>query len=626
MADTQLTQRVKEANDIVDVVGEYLTLTKKGRTYKGLCPFHDDHRPSMDVDPTRQYFRCWSCGKHGDVFAFVMEKERCDFRAALELLAQRAHIDLEPGRKTTGPSKTDLYKLAAWAEDCFHRQLFTPEGAPARAYLAERGLTGETLQSYRLGYAPDQWEWLTQKARLAKVNLSLAETLGLLGRRESDGSFYDRFRDRIIFPIRDGRGRTVAFGGRVLPGTATAERGPKYYNSAESALFKKSQHFYGIDKARSAAEKAGYLAVVEGYTDVLMAHQCGVLPVVATLGTALNEHHLAQLRRFVSRVVLVYDADAGGRAGVDRALALFLQNEIDLAIAILPEGQDPCDFLRQSGSDAFQERLNQAVNALDFKIDHLLADAQLGSVEGQRQAMDEILGVLALLPRQAGTALEIKKQLALTRLAQRFHMEENLLWQRLDELRQRTPAARSVQRPRAEEKTSVRPVPMAGGEPAVEPRQATGETALPRANPIPARETRPAELIERQLVSVLVSAPGLVATARAHIDLEEIDHSAIRQVIELLYGLQERGQTVTAEQVRLALADRSALAMAVERAHADGVAHGHQAAWLDDLIARFADRRRQRVRQQLRARLRGLAPDTPEAAALLKELLATTES
>lgn len=600
MADTQISQRVKEANDIVDVIGEYLTLSKRGRTFKGLCPFHDDHHPSMDVDPAKQYFRCWACGKHGDVFTFVMEKERCDFRAALELLAQRAHIELHPTEgKPRGASKAELFKVMAWAEECFHRQLFAPSSQAAREYLDKRGLSGETLQQYRLGYAPDQWEWLSLRAKAAKVNLSLAETLGLVGRREGDGSFYDRFRDRIIFPIRDGRGRTVAFGGRVIPGTATAEKGPKYYNSAESPLFTKSQHFYGIERARPVAEKVGYLAVVEGYTDVLMAHQCGVLPVVATLGTALNEQHLAQLRRFVPKVVLVYDADAGGRAGVDRALSLFLQHEIDLALAFLPEGQDPCDFLSAHGGDAFRAKLAAAQDALELKISQVLTGDALATVEGKRQALEQVLGVLAQVPEQSSAALELKKQLAITKLAQRFHVQDELLWQRLREKRGKPAAARKPVERKVEAKAAA--------------LSAAGKND--QAGPRPA-----ADPLERQLVAVLLSAPELIEQAQQHVGPADLENAGVRQVVELLYRLQDEGQPVTMDRVRMKLAESPALAQAAERACADGQAHGEQAAWLADLLARFVDRQRSRLRRELRARLRSLPPDAPEAAALLEEL------
>jgi DNA primase len=475
----EVTQRVKEANDIVEVIGEYLSLHKKGRTFKGLCPFHDDHNPSLDVDPGRQAFKCWACGKGGDVFTFVMEKDRLDFREALEHLARRAHIELKPGSRAAQESKTRLFEIMAWAAEQYHRNLLGPAGNAARAYLAERKLTDETIQTYQLGYAPPGWDWLAAQAEKAKIKPGALERLGLCAPRPSDRSLYDLFRDRIIFPIRDGRGRIVAFGGRILPGASAPSDAPKYYNSRESPLFVKSQHFYGIDRARPAAEKEGFLAIVEGYTDVLMAHQSGVLPVAATLGTALNGQHLANLGKFVRRVVLVYDADAGGRSGIDRALQLFIQNEIDLAIAALPEGQDPCDYLQTEGPEAFRARLTEAQDTLEFALERATTPQRMNSVAGKQEALDEVLRLMALIPPLARSSLEMKKQLALSRMAQQFGLEERVLWQRLEEMR--PGGARRVE--------TIRPASTAAGARA-------DASAAPRVEPL-----------ERELLGILLVEP-----------------------------------------------------------------------------------------------------------------------
>src|SRR5439155_5750404 len=219
-----------------------------------------------------------------------------------------------------------------------------------------------------LGYAPATGDWLAQRAVPAGLSMDLLEKLGLVARRQEGNGYYDRFRDRIIFPIRNTRGQVVGFGGRILPSSSFADRAPKYYNSSDTPLFAKSEQLYGLDQARSAATEAGYLAVVEGYTDVLMAHQLGVCQVVATMGTALNGRHVQQLRRFVSRVVLVFDADAGGSTGVDRALQIFVSHNLDLAIATLPEGLDPCDLVVTQGPVPFRAALANAVDALEFKL------------------------------------------------------------------------------------------------------------------------------------------------------------------------------------------------------------------------------------------------------------------
>jgi DNA primase len=331
LADDRVKQ-VKEANDIVDVVGGYIALRPAGTTFKGLCPFHDDSRPSFDVDPRRQRYRCWSCGKYGDVISFVQEHERISFPEALEVLARRAGITLERnGDPAREASKARLLDVARWAAQQYHECLLdSPLAEEARRYLGGRGLKGETVRRYGLGFAPRAGDWLVQRAEAAGVALELLEKVGLIAPRQQKAGWYDRFRDRVLFPIRDVRGQAVAFGGRILPHSPLASRGPKYYNSTETPLFSKSDHLYGLDQARHAAAKAGYLAVVEGYTDVLMAHQVGVGQVVATMGTALNGRHVHTLRRFAPRVVLVFDADAGGDTGVDRALEIFAGHDVDL--------------------------------------------------------------------------------------------------------------------------------------------------------------------------------------------------------------------------------------------------------------------------------------------------------
>ncbi len=256
-----------------------------------------------------------------------------------------------------------------WAAEQFQACLLeAPEAEAARVYLGERKLTGETVRKFGLGFAPGNGNWLVKQAALARMSADLLEMVGLIAKRTEDQSTYDRFRDRVMFPIRDVQGRTVGFGGRILPSSPFADRAPKYYNSSETPLFSKSEQLYGIDHARQAATKSGYLAIVEGYTDVLMAHQCGIAHVVATMGTALNARHVGQLRRLAQRVVLVFDADAGGDTGVDRAIEVFVSNDIDLRIAGLPAGLDPCDLLSAQGPEPFRQALEQAVEVLEFKL------------------------------------------------------------------------------------------------------------------------------------------------------------------------------------------------------------------------------------------------------------------
>lgn len=399
--------------------------------------------------------------------------------------------------------------------------------------------------------------------------------VGLCLKSEKSDKPYDAFRDRVIFPIRDVRGQTIAFGGRILPGSPQAERSPKYYNSAESPLFTKSKNLYGLDQARLAAEKAGYLAVVEGYTDVLMAHQMGVLPVVATLGTALNSQHIDLLRKYARRVVLVYDADAGGQGGVDRALALFVSHEIDLAIATLPEGMDPCDFLLEQGADAFRTVLAGAKEALEFKLEQVCTPERARTIEGGRQAVEEVLKVLALAPENPGQAQLVKRDLIVTRLVQRFGIPEQTIRSRLRELQQEQ-AARKANAP--EKKTA----------PAAQ---------APTKKPDPA---------EKDLVLVLLAEPSLIGVAKARLPVEEITHPGIRRVVQELYALHNSGQPVQLEQVRARLEDRPSLAASLGRLHEEGAQRSQSTQpdlWLEQLLVSLAERRFKPQMQQLKDQL-----------------------
>ena len=585
-----LTKRVKEANDIVDVVGTYVALHPAGKKFKGLCPFHDDHRPSFDVDPQFQNYRCWSCGKNGDVFTFIMDHERVSFPEAQELLARRAGITLEKmADSPQNRSRAVMLDLVKWAEGEYQVCLRgSPLAEAARKYLAERRLDGETIGRFGLGYAPDSWDWLTMRAAQAGHSAELLEKVGLLARRQEGNGYYDRFRDRVIFPIRDARGQTVGFGGRILPSSPLSAKWPKYINSSETPLFTKSEQLYGLDHARQAGMTAGYLAVVEGYTDVLMAHQMGVGQVVATLGTALNVRHVRHLRRFVPKVVLVFDADAGGSTGVDRALEIFVSQNVDLAIAALPEGKDPCDFLVEQGAEPFRQALTNAVDALDFKLNQLLTADGSTSIEGRRKAVEAVLSVIALAPEITGEAGELKRQLVVNRVGQRLGLQEKTVWARLHQLQstQRRPETATKKQGNAENGDDVRKAP--------------------------------APALERQLLEVLLAQPRLVATAAAEVRPEEVTHLGLRQLLEGLYEMHRSGEEPELDLLRARIDNTRLLEKAWELQER-GRHHANPDAWLRDLLAEFRRRRAEPGRQEVHNQLHA-ANDHTEAVELLRRL------
>jgi DNA primase len=347
-------EQVRQAIDIVDLVGSYLELRRQGRNYVGRCPWHDDNKPSLNVNPDRQTWKCWVCNIGGDVFSFVMQKERVEFKEALKMLAERAGIQLvqstqriEPG---SADDKTTLYACCQWAAKAYQECLLNSEtAAPARKYLAERAITAESIDQFGLGFVPDGWSWLMDRAKTTPYTTAVLEACGLLTRNET-GRVYDRFRGRIIFPIRDLQGRTISFGGRVVPGLSDSQPG-KYINGSETRLFSKSDNLYALELARDTIQKSKSITVVEGYTDVILCHQYGVTDVVAALGTALNERHIKLIRRFAETVNLLLDGDAAGQRRTNEVLELFVAANVDLRIATLPDELDPAEFLEQRGGE-----------------------------------------------------------------------------------------------------------------------------------------------------------------------------------------------------------------------------------------------------------------------------------
>ena len=560
--DNDRVKMVKEASDIVDVIGSYISLRPAGQqTFKGLCPFHDDHRPSFDVDPKRGRYRCWSCGKYGDVITFVQEYEKVEFAEALEILAKRAGINLEKKENLVqNRLRGSMLDSVRWASDQYHQCLQeSPLAAEARSYLSSRGLEDEIIRQFGLGFAPRRGDWLLELAHNDGVDVGMLEQVGLIGRKTDKPGLYDRFRDRIMFPIRNVLGNTVGFGGRIMPSSPFVDKAPKYYNSSDSPLFSKSEQLYGIDQARNSIGKVGYLAVVEGYTDVMMAHQMGVGNIVATMGTAINARHLRQLRRWTSKVVLVFDADAGGEQGVDRALELFVTNDMDLAIATLPEGLDPCDMLLNDGPEAFQEVLKGAVDALEFKLTSILAEISRdgASVETKRKATDSILSVLARIPVESSPSSQLKMQLMLGRIGKRLGLSDETLKNRVNELRPKT-ESRKVD-------TNI--------------INTTEESR--RAKPVPE---------EKELVEVLLANPDLVFRARQDLSIDDLNHPGLRQIVSILFDLLDEKRTPDLDAVRARMGDSPIGSRLLDLAD-QGRRNPEPMAWYGNILERFNERK-----------------------------------
>ncbi|UCD50950.1 MAG: DNA primase [Phycisphaerales bacterium] len=393
--DYAAISQVQQANDIVDVVSEHVSLKKKGREMVGLCPFHQDHRPSMCVNPSKQIFKCFACGAGGDVLKFVQMREGLTFPQAVERLAERAGIQLKPVRSARPQERSQggeinpntLAKLNGWATKFFQAGLNDAQkGRIAREYLAKRQISAESIARWQIGVAPNASNALAQAAAAKGIPARLLQPGGLAA-----GAGQDKFVNRLMFPITDVTGRVIGFGGRTLN-----DVGAKYINSPTTALFDKSNTLYGLEQARHEIVATGTAVVVEGYTDVIMAHQYGCTNVVATMGTSYTTGHGRILRRYAKRVVLVFDSDVAGMAAANRALEVCLSQRLDIKLGFVPEGKDPCDFLLGAGREAFAQIIEQATDVLKFKWDRL-GEAFAGddSLANRRAVLNEFLQAVA---------------------------------------------------------------------------------------------------------------------------------------------------------------------------------------------------------------------------------------
>ena len=404
-------EAVKERADIVDVVGEHVVLKKKGREFVGICPFHDDSKPSMTVSPAKQFYYCFSCGAGGNSIKFLMEFQRQSFSEVVLDLARRYQLPVET---VDGPqqeklkqqlSRRDkLHRALALASGWFRAQLRTEAGADALRYLREtRGLSETTLDQFELGYAPDQWDGLLKHLQQVEgLAPELLEAAGLVVPRKGGNGFYDRFRHRVIVPIRDRQGRVIGFGGRSLDGSE-----PKYLNSPETEVFEKGKHLFGLDRASSAIRKDDRAVVVEGYFDVIALHAAGVTNAVASLGTALSSQQITQLCRCSDgkRIVLNFDADGAGVRAANRAIGeveqLALQGQLELRVLHLPSGKDPDEFLKEHGAGEYRALLDQAPLWLDWQIEQVLEGRDLSKADQFQRSVASLVALLGKLPQSA---------------------------------------------------------------------------------------------------------------------------------------------------------------------------------------------------------------------------------
>lgn len=491
----ELRDEVRDRTDIVHVVSGSVRLKKSGANYIGLCPFHKEKTPSFSVNPTKRIFYCFGCHEGGDVFRFVMKKENLSFPVVLEKLALAAGIDLSryerSGSNTTGLAR--LHEAHTAALGFFCKQLETNKAA--RDYLSRRGLNEATWTSFSMGYAPNAWTGAYD--HLKKLGFTDGELLagGLIRRNEKNGSCYDYFRNRIVFPIRDERSRVVAFGGRIL-----SDEKPKYLNSPETPIYSKGRSLFNLDRITPDVGASG-LVLVEGYMDVVGLAHCGVTNAVATLGTALTEPQIRKIARLSKRLFLAYDPDEAGVRATVRSLELLESSGLEMKVLRLPEGVDPDELVIQKGKEAWMQVLDKALEVEDYLFDHVIAPFNLDNPAERKEAFRELKRTFSFLPNPES------RERFMRRVADRLQLGDDVVRVNFT----------------------------------VTPTKSISDEVLQKTSRMD--KDSPGVLKERYLLACFLTDPALYATFRDQIDVSTLEDPGVRRAMDILAKLATGGQT-----------------------------------------------------------------------------------
>jgi len=532
--------QVLAAINIVELIGQTVALKKRGRDFVGLCPFHSEKTPSFKVDPAKQYFYCFGCKAAGNAIDFVIKRDRIEFIDALRQLGQQAGIEMP--RFGISKQKTDEKNLlieahsaaAAFFENC----LKDPQaGAPAREYLAKRGITPQTAARFRIGVAPDSWDALLRSSVARKFSPETLAAGGLVKIRENGSGYYDTFRNRLMFPIRDSMGRIIAFGGRVMPGSTDPA---KYLNSPETQLFNKSACVFGIDLGARRIVETQTAVIVEGYTDVVMAHQFDVSNVVSVLGTAMTVQHLGILRRLANKIILLFDPDTAGDLAVDRVVELFLTQPVEIAIASLPSGVDPDEYLLAHGKEAFAKVLAEAVDILAFKWKQLSRQyaSKTRDMTGQQAAVEKYLKLLADA-RGSGPVDPLRWGAALTQVSRLTEMPVDTLNSRFKTRR-------------------LAPPRTAAGAANAGPADAS----LPQTSS--SRQNTAREAAERHLLGSLLIDPDRWDTVQVTVRFEDFTHPLLKRLAQTFWEHKRDEGVVVFKEFLGLLSEPALVELAIE--------------------------------------------------------------
>ncbi len=500
---SEVIDNILDKTDIVEVVSSRIPLKKTGRNYKTNCPFHNEKTPSFIVSPEKQIYHCFGCGAGGNALGFLMKYEKLDFREALSSLADKVGIKLPAVKFQDRALETLTDKLCninGIAKDFYRNNLLSHNGSFCYKYLTDRAVTSDTIKIFQLGYAPGMWEGLISFFKNKGIGPDFLEKAGLVVRSEKDKGFYDRFRNRLIFPIFDIRNRVIGFGGRVLN-----EAQPKYINSPETLIYTKGKHLYGLNFSKSFVREKDYAVIVEGYLDLIIPFQCGIKNIVATLGTALTTHHIRLLKRFTRTVVMVFDSDKAGEEASLRGLDLLVSLDMNVRIAALPKGYDPDSFVRKQGKEAFENIIKSSKDLFDYKMNLLMNRFNKDGVRGKAAI------ATLMLPTIARISNEILKAAFLKKLSEMLSIDEAALKAELKKVK-------------IDYSYTVRE-----------------EKPLYKQN-----EARHAELL---LLSLILEEPGTLPVVSEKLGLDEFRDTRIRKIIDLIYKFCESKKVIIPSKI-----------------------------------------------------------------------------
>jgi DNA primase len=529
---------IRAAADIVDVISEFVQLRKRGKNFIGLCPFHSEKTPSFTVSEDKQIFHCFGCHTGGNVYKFLMEYEKISFIEAVQEVAARVGINLEYEEDTTGKDSEQeiLYEINVQAARYFSDNLLNaPEGEIARKYFQDRKIKPQTMRAFGLGYALNGWENFVEFAKSQKIDLERAVQLGLIG-EQKDGRLFDKFSDRIIFPIFSANGRVIAFAGRVLQSTAGSA---KYLNSPESSIYVKGRVLYGLSFSKDEIRKLDKAILVEGYMDLISLYQNGIKNVVAVSGTALTEDQVQLLSRYTKNVVLLFDADVAGIKASMRSIELLLKQDMEIKIATLPSGEDPDSFINKFGKEEFDEQIRKAQNFLEYQTGYFEMQGYFEDHKKSAEAIRELVRILALIDD------ELKRNLLLKSIAKKFNLREKLLESELEkviktQVRQTTPRQTVKDGKPNKEKTGFHFAtldPKSGGN----------------------------YVLEKELVKLLYEGnPEIIKLIFSHFSPEDFNYHFHRELVESVFDQQQNGEDLSASTLIAKIKDEEQQAYLME--------------------------------------------------------------